>query len=118
MLPARKARKTVDMPNAPGTAPKGVRKCVRLVAQRDDAIASTVDRWNLSVYTSRWNIMLYKKKGIDGIYGIRDKESGKQIMQVNIKGATREENMGVAENLSRNSRRVSRRRMPRSSASS
>ena len=103
MLPAPKARKTVDMPNAPGTAPKGVGK------KGDDASASTADRWYL---------MLYKGQGINGCYGIRDKQSGKQIMQVNIKGATREENMGVAEKLSRNSRMVSRRRMPRSSASS
>ena len=72
------------MPNAPGTAPKGVGK------KGDDASASTADRWYL---------MLYKGQGINGCYGIRDKQSGKQIMQVNIKGATREENMGVAEKV-------------------
>ena len=60
-LPAPNARKTVDMPNAPGTAPKGVGK------KGDDASASTADRWYL---------MLYKGQGINGCYGIRDKQSG------------------------------------------
>ncbi len=80
----------LDMPGAPLLKKPAHKRPVDSVSTR--AESTPVKR--------RMVIMLYRNQGNDGIYGLRDLETGKQLMQVHIPGATREDNKQVAEKVS------------------